>query len=170
MNRAAPTAIALFIAAVLQVAAAPNIAIGPVVPNILLLVVLILAFAEGPEAGAAAGFVAGLVFDVLGSGPIGPGPLVLASVGYLAGSLSANMFAEGWRLPVTVVFAASLLAEVSYGLVLSVLGEGAPFWAAFTSVMLPAAVYNGVLALLVYPWLARFLRPERSVTTFRRMV
>lgn len=169
MRRFAPTAMALFFAALLQVAVAPHIAIGSVVPNVLLLVVLILAFAEGAEAGAAAGFAAGLVFDLLGNGPIGPGSLVLASVGYLAGSLSANMFAEGWRLPVTVVFAASLLAEVSYGLVLSILGEGAPFWAAFMSVMLPAAVYNGVLALLVFPWLARFLRPDRSVTTFRRM-
>ena len=35
--------------------------------------------------------------------------------------------------------------------------------------MLPGAVYNTALALLVYPWLARFLRRDRPMTTFRRL-
>lgn len=169
MRRALPTIAALFVAVVMQVAIAPNIAIGRAVPNFMLLVVVALALTEGPAAGASAGFVAGVLFDLLGSGPIGPAALVLTVVGYLAGSLSANMFAEGWRLPVTVVLIASLLAELSYGAVLAILGVGQPFWSTFLAVMLPTAVYNGVLALLAFPFLARLLRTERQMTTFRRL-
>lgn len=169
MRQFLPTAGALFAALVLQVAVAPQLAIADAVPNFMLLVVVTLALVEGSSAGAAAGFVAGLTFDMLGSGPIGPAALVLTVVGYLAGSLSANMFAEGWRLPVTVVLVASLTTELAYGLVLSVLGAGSPFGTTFVQVMLPTALYDAALALVVYPFLARFLRRERRMTTFRRL-
>ena len=169
MNKALPTVIALVAAALLQVAVAPHLAIGGVVPNLLLLVVVTLALVEGPQAGASAGFAAGLVYDLLGSGPIGPAALVLVVIGHLAGLVHSNMFAEGWRLPVTVVFLASLVAELAYAGVLAVLGTGSPFWSSFTNVILPAAVYNGTLALLIYPVLARFLRREKQMTTFRRL-
>lgn len=169
MRRALPAIGALLVAAVLQVAVAPNLAIGGAVPNFMLLVVVTLALTQGPTAGAASGFAAGLFFDLLSVGPIGPAALVLTVVGYLAGSLSANMFAEGWRLPVTVVLIASITAELAYGVVLAILGAGEPFWGTFISVMLPTAVYNGVLALLAYPFLARLLRQDRQMTTFRRL-
>jgi rod shape-determining protein MreD len=169
MNRFVPTVAAIVGAALLQVAVAPHLSIGGVVPNLLLLVVVTLALVEGPRAGASAGFAAGLVYDLLGSGPIGPAVLVLTLIGHVAGLVHSNMFAEGWVLPVTVVFLASLIAEVSYALVLTVLGAGSPYWSSFAHVLLPGAVYNGTLALLTYPVLARFLRREKQMTTFRRL-
>lgn len=169
MNKFVPTIAALAGALVLQVAVAPHLAIGSVVPNVFLLVVITLAFIEGRSAGAAAGFAAGLLFDLLGTGPVGAAALVFAVTGYIAGSLSEHMFAEGWLMPLTVVFAASLSAEIAYAGVLGVLGVGSPFWGTVAGVVLPAAVYNGALALLLYPWLARFLRRGRPMTTFGRI-
>jgi rod shape-determining protein MreD len=169
VNKVWPTVGALVLATILQVALAPHMAVFNVVPNLLLLVVVTLAFVEGPVAGCVSGFVAGVVLDMLGSTVIGPWALVLTVVGYLAGMLTANLFAEGWLLPVTVVFVASLFAEMSYGIVLAVLGVGGPFFSALVRIMLPAAVYNTALAVLVYPWLARLLRQDRSMTEFRRL-
>jgi len=169
MRRAAPTILAILAAMLLQVAIAPHLSIGGVVPNLLLLVVVTLALVQGPQAGSSAGFAAGLVFDLLGTGPIGPMALVLAVVGHIAGSLSANLFAEGWLLPLTVVFSASLVAEVSYAVLLTILGEGGPLWTTLWSVSVPSALYNGVLALLLFPWLARFLRRDRPMHTYRRL-
>jgi rod shape-determining protein MreD len=169
MNRALPAIIAVAVATVLQATLAPYLAIGGVTPNFLLLVVVTLALTEGPTAGAASGFAAGLIFDLLGNGPVGPMALVLAVTGYLAGLLHEQMFAEGWLLPLTVLAIAALASEIAYGLLLGLLGEGAPFWQALLTTMLPAAVYDTVLALLVYPWLARFLRRDRPMTTFRRL-
>lgn len=169
MNRLLPMAGTLLVAMVLQVAIAPHFAIGGIVPNPLLLLSIAVALLEGPRAGMISGFAAGFAFDLLGSGPIGPTALVLCIVGYVTGSLQANMFAEGWKLPVTVVFIASLVAEVTYALVLAVLGTDIQFFAKFTSVILPSAVYNGLLSLMVFPVLARFLRQDDRVTTFRRI-
>ena len=52
---------------------------------------------------------------------------------------------------------------------LLLLGSGGPFWSTFLTKMLPGAIYNTALALLIFPWLARFLRQERPITTFRRL-
>lgn len=169
MRKAVPAAVAVLGAALLQAMLAPYLAIGGVEPNFLLLVVVTLALTEGPTVGAASGFAAGLVFDLLGTGPVGAMALVLTVTGYLAGMLQANLFAEGWRLPLTVVAVASLLSGVAYGIVLQVLGEGGSFWRGFVTVVLPAALYNTALALLVYPILARFLRREQPMRQFRRL-
>jgi rod shape-determining protein MreD len=162
--------LALAGAFLLQVAIAPHLGIAGVVPNLLLLVAVTLALTKGPNAGCAAGFFAGLFLDLLGAGPIGLWALVLSVAGYLAGMLEANMFASGWLLPVTVVFVTSLAAEAAYGLVLGIVGAGEDFWASFTRAMLPGTVYNTVVAVLVYPWLARILRQEPTVRMVRRLL
>lgn len=169
MRRFIPAAASILVATLLQVALAPYISLGGVTPNFLLLVVVTLALATGPTEGSVCGFIAGLLFDLIGSGPLGPMALVLSVTGYLAGLLHEQMFAEGWLLPLTVLGVAALSAEIAYGLVLALLGVGGPFWSALLTKMLPGAVYNVTLALLVYPWLARFLRPDRPIKTFRRL-
>ncbi|TDB39748.1 MAG: rod shape-determining protein MreD [Actinobacteria bacterium] len=169
MNRFWTGAAAIAASVVLQVMLASHIAPFGVVPSFPLLVVITLAFVQGPGSGASAGFAAGLALDLLGSGPIGAWALVLTVVGYLAGMLEANLFAEGWLLPVTVALLAGIAAEFAYLIVLSVLGVDVAFWKSVLGVVIPRGIYNSVLALLLYPWLARFLRTDRSVKSFRRL-
>jgi rod shape-determining protein MreD len=169
MNRSLTTALALIAAVALQIALAPQIALFGVVPNLVFLVVVTLALTEGPIAGCTAGFIGGLLFDLLGTSVVGPYALVFCVVGYVAGLLHANMFAEGWLLPVTVVFLASLGAEFTYGIIMAVLDVGMPFGTAFVRIMLPGAVYTSALAVLLYPLLSRVLRRDRAVKSFRRL-
>lgn len=169
MNKVLTPALALVAAVVLQMALAPQLAVFGVVPNFIFLVVVTLALVKGPVAGGVSGFVGGLLFDLLGTSVVGPYALVLTLVGYLAGMLTANMFAVGWLLPVTVVAVASLSTEIVYGIVLSVIGAGTPFWSAFLTKILPSALYHTVLVVLAYPWLARVLRPEQQIKSFRRL-
>lgn len=169
MNKFLPAAGALLVAAVLQVSIAPYLAVFGVVPNFIFLVVVTIALTEGPVAGGVSGLIGGLLFDLLGTSIVGPYALVLSVVGYAAGMLSANMFAEGWLLPVTVVAIASLATEIAYGVVLAVLGVGPTFWHSLLTVMLPGAVYHTILAVLAYPWLARLLRPGQPMRSFRRL-
>lgn len=169
MNRALVTGLALIAAVTLQVAIAPQMAVFGVVPNFVFLVVVTLALVEGPVAGSVAGFAGGLLFDLLGASVVGPYALVFCIVGYLAGLLHANMFAEGWLLPVSVVFLASFGAELAYGVLMAILDVGLPFWSALVRIMLPGAVYNTVLAVLLYPLMTRVLRRDRTVKSFRRL-
>lgn len=168
-NRFVPAVLAVVLATVLQAGLAPYIAIGGTIPNLLMLVVVTLALTTGATEGAACGFAAGLMFDLLGTGPVGPMALVLTLTGYLAGMFHEQMFAEGWLLPLTVLGITALGAETAYALVLLLLGDGGPFLQGFFTKVIPGAVYNTALALLVYPWLARYLRQEQPMKTFRRL-
>ncbi|MBI5232652.1 MAG: rod shape-determining protein MreD [Coriobacteriales bacterium] len=169
MNKVVPAVLAIAAATLLQALLGPAIAIGGAIPNFLLIVAITLALVQGPVSGAVAGFAAGLIFDLLNTGPVGAMALVLAVTCWLAGLLFQHMFAEGWLLPLTVLGAASFAAGVAYSVILLLLGEGESFWLSMLTITLPGAVYNTALALLVYPWLARFLRQERPVQTFRRL-
>ncbi len=164
-----PPLLAVIVATVLQSGFASHVAVGGVMPNFLLLVVVTIALATGSNEGASVGFAAGVVFDLLGTGPVGTMALVLTVVGYVAGLLHTAMFAEGWLLPLTVLSIAAFTSEVTYGVLLDLLGAELPFWRTLLTKMLPGAVYNTALALLVYPWLARFLRQDRPMKTFRRL-
>lgn len=169
MSRPWTAAGALIAALVLQVGLAPHFAVAGVTPSFPLLVVVTLALVQGPSSGAVAGFAAGVMLDLLGSGPVGAWALVLGLTGYLGGMLHENLFAEGWLAPVTVAVVAGLLAETAYLVLMTVLGVAPAFWESVRSVVLPRAVYNALLVLLVYPWLARFLRSDRPVKSFRRL-
>lgn len=160
---------ALAAALVLQVMLAPHLAIGNVMPNFPVLVVITLSFVEGPSAGAVAGFAGGLVLDLLGTGPVGAWALVLSVTGYMGGMLQENLFAEGWLAPVTVAIIGGFVADFAYLLVLTILGTAPAFWASLVRAVLPRAVYDAMLVLLAYPWLARFLRADRSMKSFRRL-
>jgi rod shape-determining protein MreD len=168
VNRLIPL-VTIVAALILQVAIVPYVAIAGIMPNALLLATITIALVKGPRAGMLSGFASGLLFDLTGTGPIGAAALVFCLVGFIAGSIQENTFSEGWVVPLVVVFFATLTAEVVYALVLAVLGEGGLSVAGVLGLALPAALYNSVLALLVYPWVARFLRSEKPMTTFRRL-
>ncbi len=168
MSRLIPV-LTLLGALVVQVALVPYLAIAGVTPNALLLAAVTIALVKGPRAGMLAGFSAGLLFDLLGTAPVGVGALFLCLVGFVAGSVQENTFSEGWLVPLVIVSFATLTFEVGYVLVLAVLGESAVTFGDLVGLALPAALYNSALALLVYPWVARFLRREKPMTTFRRL-
>lgn len=150
--------ILMVFAVIFQIAVAPNIAIAQTAPNFLFLVVVIAALVDGPARGASMGFGLGLVFDLIGSGPVGPSALVFALVGFLAGSLQRNMFAENWLVPLTLFSVSTLLSQFIYGLVLKVLGTDISFWSSVFYRMIPATLYNTVIALLIFPWITRALK------------
>ena len=66
-----PRVIGAIIAVVLQIALAPNIALFGVVPNFIMAYVLIVSIVCPDQSGPVFAFVLGLLFDLLGTGPVG---------------------------------------------------------------------------------------------------
>lgn len=169
MSRNAMQTIIIIVAILLQLLVAPNIAIGGATPNFLLIAVVVIAISSGPQQGSIAGFALGLTFDLFESGPIGPWALVLTLIGFLAGSLQRNIFAESWRLPFMIVLIASFLAQVLYGIVLVLVGSDIGFWASFVHRMLPATLYNAAVSLVLVPIAANALaRSSQPISIARR--
>ncbi|MDR1774896.1 MAG: rod shape-determining protein MreD [Actinomycetes bacterium] len=169
MNRFGAAALALLAAVVAQLMLAPNIAIGTVSPDFLLLVVVTMAFVGGSNEGAAIGFIAGLAWDFIGSGAVGPMALTMTVTGFTAGLLQEHIFAGSWLLPVSLVALAALLSETIYALILLALGDGSSFGAALIQHILPTALYTGLVGIVVFVPLSRYLRRDKQLTTFRHM-
>ncbi|HEV8676908.1 MAG TPA: rod shape-determining protein MreD [Methylomirabilota bacterium] len=124
----------------------PVLGVGGIVPDVLVVIVILLALRRGPEAGCYTGFALGLLQDAIGGGPLGLQALSKAIIGFVAGDLPR------WALtgnPVVPV-AAAVLGTVADGAVrfavLQIFHYPAAFSELFGSVILPQAGYNGLLA------------------------
>jgi len=137
--------LATFGGSLAQWSVVPALSVGGVTPDLPLILTLLLALRRGPEAGCLVGFVAGLLQDTAGGGLLGVQALTKALAGF------------GMGLLVGRFWVASPLVQIP-GLVLLTVGEGlvrygllqffhfpASFGELMVHVILPQALYNGVL-------------------------
>jgi len=139
------------VAAVLQGAVAPFVAIGGALPNLPLLVAASWSVAVGAREALWWAFVGGLALDTLSAGPLGA-----FTVAALPGILLVGLGERSGARPVSLlngavaVALAVLLAQVLYLGILSLLGRplgGATVIAQTVGV----GIYTGALALVAYP-------------------
>ena len=142
-------ALTVFGGGVAHATLAPTLRVAGVTPDLPLIVVVLLALRRGPEFGAVAGFVAGLLQDAAGGGLLGVQALTKALIGFAIG-------AAGSRLAVTqplVQVPGLVLLTVAEALVrfalLKLFRFPAPLGELLAWVVLPQALYNGFLGALL---------------------
>ncbi len=139
------------IAGIAHAAIAPVVVIGGVRPNLVLIVVVLVAVMRGFGPGVAWAFVAGLSANLLGREPLGSIPLALLLLVVIVAAGGRVFGRMPWVYPVAAVFIGSFFADVVALGVLSLvdlpLQGGIPF-----DLLLPAALLNaGLAGLALYP-------------------
>lgn len=137
-----------------------------VIPQVVLVVVMSLAFTDGEKVGLVCGFFAGLLQDLqLPAGSIvGLYALVYTLVGFAVGKLREFTPAESVWTPVFTVAAATAVVEAGYATLAILLGQE---WVGllFTAKVIGLVVlYNTLLTPLVFPLVRKIadrFRPER---------
>lgn len=142
----------------LQTVVVPHIRIFGVQPDLILVVVVCFALAEGQLFGATFGFVGGFLEDLLMAEYMGFNMLTKTIVASLAGLLKGYGRPEGAFLPVVTVFGASILSQVTFALLAFLFGETAIFRAIFTWLIFPTALYNALFTPFVYPVIGRLVK------------
>lgn len=163
-------AVGAVVAVVLQVAVAPNIALFSAQPNVLLAYVLVVAIVRPHDAGPVLPFVLGLVYDLLGTGPVGGMAFLFVLASFLASRAFAVLDNDTVFMPLTILVAATFVVEMLYGALLMALGLGVNPLDAFLYRALPCSLYDCVVGLVLYPLFARLLAagaPEREMRTPR---
>ena len=146
------------VAAVLQGALVPLIAVGDLRPSLVILVAASWAVAAGAAEACWWAFVGALAADLLSGGPLGA--LAVASLPAVAGvGLGEKPLAR--PIPVVpgalFVSLAALTAGLLYVVLLALVGQPLPDVISLVRATVGNAAYTGVLALGCYP-LARWLR------------
>jgi rod shape-determining protein MreD len=136
-----------------------------VIPQLILVVVVSLAYTDGPRVGVTAGFFGGLLQDLLlPQSIVGLTALVYTLIGYAVGNLRQFAPNESVWMPVFAVAFASAVAEASYALLAIMLGQQ---WVSLTFTAKVAGLvvlYNTLLTPFAYPLVRRVadkFRPER---------
>lgn len=145
------------IAVLLQIAVAPAITLFEAVPNFVIAFCVVRAVAASDAAGSILPLVLGLLFDLLGGGPVGAMAFVLVLVTFLASRLFMALNNDTLFMPMAIILSCIALAEVMYGLVVMVCGASVPLGEAFLFRMLPCMLYDCVIGLLMYPIAARLM-------------
>lgn len=119
-----PRVIGAIIAVVLQIALAPNIALFGVVPNFIMAYVLIVSIVCPDQSGPVFAFVLGLLFDLLGTGPVGAMAFLLTGVSFLAKRIFMLVNNDTLFMPLLLAAISTLVIELLYAAFMMAFGRG----------------------------------------------
>ncbi|KDQ67248.1 MULTISPECIES: rod shape-determining protein MreD [Streptomyces] len=161
IQRTVLSVVLVVVALVVQVSVLARLQLPGATPDLLLLVVLGLAFVYGHVAGALTGFGAGLLADLAPPADHAAGryALVLCVIGYLAGlARPTNGQLKSALTPMAVVVAAALGSTLLYAGVGALVNDTAARHVGLGSLMLTAALYDLLLAPFTVPLIMALAR------------
>ncbi len=107
---------------VLQLALSPYICLGNGFANFALVYAGVIALSTGGKGAVISGFVAGLLYDLTSTTPIGLMALLLTVFGYVLGIEERNRFGDGFVSSLTSFGVGAMTVEVAYHLAMLLLG------------------------------------------------
>lgn len=149
------------VAVALQVVVAPNIALFHAMPNFMLTFVVVVAVARAQSCGVLLPFALGMLFDLMGTGPVGASALVFTLVAFLVSRAFSLLDNDTLFMPLFLIVVGVVLSEVLYGVLVMACGVQVSPLEALVFRALPCAAYDCVFALLLFP-LIRSLSARRG--------
>lgn len=165
--RPAAVAAIMIVALALQSTLLSKLTLLGVVPQLLFVVVICLAYLEGEYVGVVVGFSAGFLLDLLiPLSLVGLTALVYTSIAFAVGSLRQFAASNSVWLPVFAVAISSTIAEGGYALLSIMMGQRWVGLAYTGKIIGLVALYNTLLTPFVFPVVKKIAdryRPERVV-------
>lgn len=161
VNRTLLSVALVVVALVIQVSVLARLQLPGATPDLLLLVVLGLAFVYGHVSGALIGFGAGLLADLAPPADHAAGryALVLCVIGYLAGlTKPENGQLKSAFTPMAVVVGAAIGSTLLYAGVGALVGDTAARHVGLGSLLFTAVVYDLLLAPFTVPLIMAIAR------------
>lgn len=163
--RAGAIAALVIVAVALQSTLLARLTLLGVIPQLVLVVVVSLAYLEGERVGLVVGFFGGLLQDLLlFQSIIGLTAFVYTLIGYAVGIFRQYAPTESVWTPVLTVALSTAISELGYALLAIILGEtwvGLDFTAKVAGLVV---LYNTLLTPFTFPLVRRVadrFRPER---------
>ena len=150
-------------AVLLQTTLSPYIKINGVHPNLVLILVVGWIILRGMGDGLTWALIGGLCLDFVSAAPFGIFTVTMLVVALVANLSHGRIFGRSIVLPLSLTFPLSLLFNTLALLLLSLWGRPVIWTDAFSHVLLPAALFNTGVMMLIFPLLYllnRYLNPQ----------
>lgn len=135
-----------------------------VLPNLVLLLVVYFALAEGQERAMFTGLLGGVFQDIAANTSLGHHVLCYVVVGYIAGRISTRLVTEHPAVKAGLVFIASLLSGVLYTLIQYIQTPDMGALQYLATSVIPSAFYTALFTPFVFFFLERTIRRLVPVT------
>ena len=122
--------------------------VAGITPDIPLILTVLIALRHGPESGCLAGFVAGLLQDATGGGLVGVQALTKGLAGFGMGLLVGRFWVSNPLVQVPGLVLLSISEGLGRFLLLQMFHYPAAFGDLMLHVILPQALYNGLIGTL----------------------
>ena len=153
-----PMVILALLGLVLQFALSNAIQIGNAMPNFVIAFALIIAVVYPVFGSVVVAFVMGLLYNLLGAGPVGGLALVLTLLCYLLTQLFRRMESANFLFALITLFITAFLAELFYGILTGVFVSGISVSEALRLRALGCGVYDALVTCVLYPIPALVMR------------
>ena len=140
------------IAFLLQVAIAPNLAIAGVAADVTLCFVVVNSMRVSKATSVTTGFALGALVDLACGTPLGVKALSYCLISYLANSISTMTMLDNIMARFVAIAIMLFCTELFTALLISIIGFDSGLASAFISRVLPAGLYDSVVALLFLPY------------------
>jgi rod shape-determining protein MreD len=142
-------ALVVFVVLMVQQTVMVALRIGGVHPDLLWLLPITAALADGPETGGIVGFWAGLAFDLVLPTPFGLSALVGCLLGYAVGSLTSAVDPRTTWLKPVAALTGSVAADMLFAVLGAILGQSQMVQIDFVALFLMISVSSVVFVLPV---------------------
>jgi rod shape-determining protein MreD len=143
-------AVGVIVALALESTIFPFLSVAGVKPDLVLIIVIFFALLNGGRSGAALGFFAGLLEDLLIGRFIGINALSKMLTGLVVGQMEGKVYRENVLVPLIFTYAGTVFCEIVFLLLGLLVQMNIPFWGGLARVGIPVALYNACLVPLSY--------------------
>lgn len=142
--------LAVIVCFLLQTSVFEFLSLADVVPNILLILTVTMGFIRGKKTGIVIGFFCGLLIDIFSGSVMGQYALLYLFFGYANGWFHARFYEDDILLPIGLLAGNSLIYSFVMFFFFFVLRGRFHFISYLIHIMIPEAVYTGIVALILY--------------------
>jgi len=137
---------------VFQTTVFPHLRVFGAIPDLCLVATVAMAYEEGPQTGALFGFISGLAVDLFLASPLGLSALANACTGWGVGVFQGGLVRESRLVPVVLGGVGGLVGGTIFVIVGGIAGESGYLTLTSVRILIVAAIYDGVVAPLVFPF------------------
>ena len=135
---------------VLQTSVFTSFALAGVVPDLLIILVVAVAFTRGTNRGMLTGFICGLLVDLTYSSFIGLFAMMYLLIGYITGFAHKIYDENDYTLPLILISLSELVYNLMYYVFFYFLNGKLNFGFYFYRFMIPRVIYTVLISILLY--------------------